>query len=199
MNSQSFPLVHPFDSDEGFDALLPLKIRKLSSTHWTPVEVAKRVAQFLVQSENSRILDIGSGVGKFCLTAATLSSGHFMGIEQRESLVRLSRKIAHKYQIDRAEFICANILSIDFKEYDAFYFFNSFQENLDLSNRIDDDVQYNPSQYKAYNEHLFEQFGALPQGTRVATYCSPSIIIPEHYVMVRSEIKGKLKFWEKRY
>ena len=199
MDSLSFSQVSPFDTDEDFDAALPLKIRKLSSTHWTPVEVAKRVAQFLAQSENRKILDIGSGVGKFCLTAASASAGHFTGVEQRDALVRLSRKIAQKYHIDRAEFLCANILSVDFKEYDAFYFFNSFQENLDLSNRIDDDVQYNPSQYKAYNEHLFEQFRALPQGTRVATYCSPSAMIPEHYVVVRSEIKGKLKFWEKRY
>jgi SAM-dependent methyltransferase len=199
MNSQSFPSVHPFGSDEGFDALLPLKIKKLSSIHWTPFEVAKRVAQFLVQHEKSRILDIGSGVGKFCLTAATVSSGHFTGVEQRESLVRLSRKIAQKYQISRAEFVHANVLTIDFKHYDAFYFFNSFQENLDPNNRIDDDVNYNPSRYTAYNQYLIEQFGLLPQGARIASYCSPSSIIPEHYVMVRSEIKGKLKFWEKRY
>lgn len=199
MNSESFSSVYPFDSDEGFDAILPLKIKRLSTTHWTPVDVAKRVAHFLVGHENTKVLDIGSGVGKFCLTAATVSSGHFTGVEQREALVKLSRKLAHRFHIDRAEFIQANILSIDFRAYDAFYFFNSFEENLNLTDRIDDDVQYNPSRYKAYSRYLFEQFEVLPQGTRIATYCSPSSIIPEHYVMLGSDIKGKLKFWEKRY
>ena len=199
MNSASSPSVYPFNSDEGFDALLPIKIKKLSSTHWTPVAVAKRAARFLVKHENSRVLDIGSGVGKFCLTSATVSSAYFTGVEQREPLVKLSRKIAHKYQLNRAKFLHANILSIDLKEYDAFYFFNSFEENLNLTDRIDDNAQYNPSQYQEYSEYLYEQFQILPQGTRIVTYCSPSSIIPEHYVMVGSEGNGKLKFWTKLY
>lgn len=199
MNPHNFSPVYPFDTDEDFDALLPLKIKKLSYRHWTPVSIAKRAAHFLAQNEHSRVLDIGSGVGKFCLTAATVSVGHFTGVEQRDALVRLSNKIAQKYSIHRAEFLSANILSIDLKEYDAFYFFNSFEENRDLTDRIDDEVVYNPSRYSTYSQHLYEQFELLPKGTRIATYCSPSTIIPDHYVLVASESKGKLKFWEKRY
>jgi len=199
MNSSSFSPVSPFDTDEDFDSALPLKIRKLSSRHWTPVHVAKRAAHFLVQTENSRILDIGSGVGKFCLAAASASAGHFTGVEQRDALVRLSKKIAQKYHIDRAHFLHANILTVDFTEFDAFYFFNSFEENRDLTDKIDDEVFYNPSRYAVYSLYLYEQFESLPRGTRIATYCSPVAIIPDQYVMVGSEVKGKLQFWEKKY
>jgi SAM-dependent methyltransferase len=199
MDSSSFSPTSLFDTDEDFDAALPLKIRKLSSRHWTPVIVAKRAAQFLAQNDESRILDIGSGVGKFCLTAATTSAGHFTGVEQRDALIRLSRKIAQKHHINNAYFLHANILTIDFRQFDAFYFFNSFEENRDPTDKIDDEVIYSPSRYAAYNLYLYEQFESLPIGTRIATYCSPTAIIPDQYVMVESEIKGKLKFWEKKY
>lgn|SRR5690606_1200396 len=199
MTHKNCPSVYPFDSDEQFDAVLPLKIKKLSSTHWTPVEVAKRAAEFLVQHDNSKILDIGSGVGKFCLTAAAVSPGHFTGVEQREFLVHLSKKLAQKLRIKRAEFIHANILSIDFQAYDGFYFFNSFEENLNLMDKIDDDAEYNPARYKAYSQFLLDQFEMMPLGTRIATYCSPSSIVPLQYVMLNSDPKDKLKLWEKRY
>lgn len=189
----------PIDSDEELDALFPLKIRKLSSRHWTPVSIAKRIAAFFAQHGNSRILDIGSGVGKFCLVAASVSSAHFIGVEQRESLVRLSRKIALKHRVERVEFLHSNILSINFRDYDGFYFFNSFEENRSLTDRIDDEVDLNRYLYHHYSRYLCGQLEGLPQGTKIVTYCSGSEIIPDNYVLLRTEIKGKLKFWEKRY
>lgn len=189
----------PHHSDEEFDAVYPLKIQTLSGTHWTPVEVAKLATDFLVQKEGTKVLDIGSGVGKFCLVAAALSSGYITGVEQRESLVRVSNKIAQRYQLDRAEFIHDNILSINFQNYDAFYFFNSFEENRDHSNLIDDEVSYSNQLYDDYSNYLYEQFDLLPLETRIATFCSESDIIPESYVMVRAERKGKLKLWIKKH
>src|SRR5690606_38228114 len=137
MTHKNCPSVYPFDSDEQFDAVLPPKIKKLSSTHWTPVEVAKRAAEFLVQHDNSKILDIGSGVGKFCLTAAAVSPGHFTGVEQREVLVLISKKVPQKLRTKRPAFIHANIRSLDFQAYDGFYFLNSVEESLNLMDKID--------------------------------------------------------------
>ena len=110
-------------SDEEFNTIYPLKIQKLSSRHWTPIKVAKRAAAFLAEQKDARILDIGSGVGKFCMVAAITSEGHFTGVEQREALVRLSNKISRRFQIPRVEFILADIRSIDFKDYNAFFTF----------------------------------------------------------------------------
>lgn len=200
MNSLASPLSQPLGTDEDFDALLPLKTRMLSSRHWTPVSIAVRAAEYLAQHEATKVLDIGAGVGKFCLVAASHSpKGEFFGVEQRESLVRLSKKLAQRCQIQRAHFIHANMLNIDFSNYDAFYFFNAFEETLDLTDKIDEDVQYNPNQYLDYTQYIHDQFEMLPIGTRIVTYCSPNSIIPEHYVMIASDVKGKLKFWEKKY
>jgi len=186
-------------SDEEFNTIYPLKIQKLSSRHWTPIKVAKRAAAFLAEQKDARILDIGSGVGKFCMVAAITSEGHFTGVEQREALVRLSNKISRRFQIPRVEFILADIRSIDFKDYNAFYFFNSFEENRDLTDSIDEDTRYDPSLYETNNQYLYKQFDSLPMGTRIVTYCTLPDIIPEAYVKIRSEIKGKLNFWIKRH
>src|SRR5690606_8986044 len=95
MNSLASPLSQPLGTDEDFDSLLPLKTRMLSSRHWTPVSIAVRAAEYLAQHEATKVLDIGAGVGKFCLVAASHSpKGEFFGVEQRESLVRLSKKLA---------------------------------------------------------------------------------------------------------
>src|SRR6478752_1214373 len=77
-----------FNSDVDFHRLYPIFIRQLSAMHWTPLNIARKVVQYLAQDESVRILDIGSGVGKFCLAAAHYSPlTQIFGIEQRESLV----------------------------------------------------------------------------------------------------------------
>ena len=62
-----------------FDRLLPFYWRRLSIMHWTPVHVARRAAQLLVTGPKTRVLDVGSGPGKFCLVGAMATLGHFTG------------------------------------------------------------------------------------------------------------------------
>jgi tRNA G46 methylase TrmB len=59
-----------FNSDVQFNQHYPLSIQLLAARHWTPLSVARKAANFLAAETNARILDIGSGIGKFCLAAA---------------------------------------------------------------------------------------------------------------------------------
>src|SRR4051812_11881562 len=52
-------------SDAAFDQVLPAWAQLVSKVHWTPLAVARRAAELLVRDPESRILDVGSGVGKF--------------------------------------------------------------------------------------------------------------------------------------
>src|SRR5436305_754412 len=71
-----------FRNDKAFDQLYPEHIRKLSQLHWTPVDIASKAADFLA-IPCARVLDIGSGVGKFCLAAGSFHPETlFFGIEQ---------------------------------------------------------------------------------------------------------------------
>ena len=55
-----------FGSDAQFNKLYPSSIQMLAQRHWTPLVVARKAAGFLAAESNVSVLDIGSGVEKFC-------------------------------------------------------------------------------------------------------------------------------------
>jgi cyclopropane fatty-acyl-phospholipid synthase-like methyltransferase len=116
--------------DEKFDQIYPERIRKLSPLQWTPVRVAAEAAKLLVTQPGTRVLDIGCGPGKFCLVAAALSDGHFTGVEQRADLAAAAREAAAALRLSNVEIVQDNITNIAFADYDAFYLFNPFEENM---------------------------------------------------------------------
>lgn len=185
-------------TDNDFDAIYPWKVRRLAASHWTPVSVAKTAAEFLVTRPGTRVLDIGSGAGKFCMIGAVLTTGHFTGIEQRSDLVELSKRLSGSHSLKNVEFINANVTSIEFNKYDAFYLYNSFQENIDSHNRIDDAVLLNPALYNAYTTHTQGQLSSLPPGTRLVTYYTSVNVIPQTFTQTDSRFDGHLNFWEKK-
>lgn len=187
-----------FKSDEIFNSLYPLPIKTVAEKHWTPIAVAEKAAAFLAVSSDEKILDIGSGCGKFCLVAAHLyPQTNFYGIEQREGLVSLSEQIAEKLQIENVFFTSNNITKIDFGGYDHFYFYNSFYENIASSQKIDNDVIYSEKLYDLYNRYLYKQLEKKPAGTRLVTYHSFGKEVPREFEIVHTDYNEYLKFWIK--
>lgn len=184
--------------DGQFDALYPLKMRKISGTQWTPVAVAEKAIEFLVQHPHTKVLDLGSGAGKFCIVAALCSKAKITGVEQRENLVLLSRKLALMNNVENVDFIHADIKDMNLRDYDAFYFFNSFEEKLNSKDKIDSHDQYDPDQYDHYSLLLKDKLDATPLGTRLVTYCGEGGIVPDSFTLLKNTNKGKLFFWEKR-
>lgn len=185
--------------DPLFNTLYPLRLKKLSERHWTSVEVAKLAADYLVDKPNCKVLDIGSGAGKFCLVGAASTKGLFYGVEQRKELVYLSQRIAKKYNINNVEFIHSNITEISFSDYNAFYFYNPFYENIDDSLLIDNKIIIDEKLYFSYSEYVENQLKKTPVGTRLVTYWSMWIEIPEGFDLEFTAYNGKLNFWEKKF
>lgn len=186
-------------ADQEFDVIYPAEIKDLSRKHWTPVAIAKLAAEFLAERPGTRVLDIGSGAGKFCLVGAAHTKGYFTGIEQRHDLAELSRRLAVTHRLHNTKFIHGNIRTVRFRDYDAFYFYNSFHENIDLHNKIDDRVTLDAKLYHLYSIHVVKQFASLPVGARVVTYCSPLNILPRSFRLIDSLHGGSLNFWEKAH
>ena len=120
-------------SDEKFDTIYPKSIQKLASDHFTPVEVAQTAAQFLVENAQTKVLDIGSGAGKFCFVGAACTTGQFIGVELRAHLHLVANQIAENRQLANVAFIHANITQVDFNEYQPFSFYNSFFHMMNSS------------------------------------------------------------------
>jgi len=187
-----------FSSDAQFNQLYPDSIQLLSHRHWTPLVVARKAANFLAAETNVKILDIGSGVGKFCLAAAHYKpNALYYGIEQRKGLVNHAEAAKEMLQIGNASFQNGNFTQIDFRNYDHFYFYNSFYENMMGTQKIDNSIDYSLELFHYYNRYLYKQLEQKPPGTRLAAFHGLEDEMPPDYHVVGVEIGGLLKFWIK--
>ncbi|MGC3943122.1 MAG: methyltransferase domain-containing protein [Chryseolinea sp.] len=185
-------------TDKEFDRIYPRNIQRLSDQHFTPLEIAKKAAAFLVRGAGTRVLDIGSGAGKFCFAGASSTTGNFVGIEQREDLVTLSNALATEHNINNVRFIHTNVMGIDFGDFDAFYLFNPFYENVRSGQRMDNAVLVSPSLFASYSAYTKNQLDIMPERTRLATYYTSRSMVPESYTLIETSDNGHLLLWEKR-
>jgi len=187
-----------FSSDLSFDQLYPKSIQELAYRHWTPLEVAKKAAEYLGSESKSKILDIGSGVGKFCLAAAHYRpNAMYYGIEQRKNLISYAETAKEKLGLNNVSFIQGNFTQIDFARYDHFYFYNSFYENLLGTPKIDNSLEYSGELFNYYNFYLYRQLGKMPEGTKLVTFHIVEDEMTEGYHIVGEDLENQLKYWVK--
>ncbi len=187
-----------FSTDEKFNQLYPSSIQLLAQRHWTPLDVAKKAADFLAAENQVKILDIGSGVGKFCLAAAHYKpSAFYYGIEQRKRLVNHAEAAKVMLHTENVSFVNGNFTQINFRNFDHFYFYNSFYENMKGTVKIDNSIDYSLELFNYYNRYLYKQLEQKPPGTRLASFHSLEDEMPEGYHIVGTEMNERLKFWIK--
>lgn len=184
-------------TDSEFDKVYPKRIIDLSSVHWTPIEIAKIALEWLQVNKKSHVLDIGSGVGKFCIIGATSSEGKFSGVEKRPDLVRIGKKICADKKLENVSFINSDITQIEFNKYNAFYYYNPFCEQIALDDFIDDTITFSHDKYRMYEDYVFSQLEKQPIGTRIVTYCSQRFALPSSYSLKNVSFNGSLALWVK--
>jgi SAM-dependent methyltransferase len=187
-----------FRTDAQLHYLYPESIQLLAHRHWTPLSIAQMVVQFLTPAKSVKVLDIGSGVGKFCLAGAYYEpAASFFGVEQRTDLIAHAEFARAMLGLKNAYFINCNFTQLDFKQYDHFYFYNSFYENLADTEKIDDNISYSYKLYNLYNRFLYKKLDEMPSGTRLATFHCLEDKIPASYHLIESKVGCLLKFWMK--
>lgn len=182
-----------FISDKKFDQIFTQAVRSSAADHFTPVNVARAAAKYLVADGPTNVLDIGAGAGKFCMIGALSTSGNFTGIEQHPDLCDAGNALIQKHQINSVQLIAANITSIDFKAYEAFYFYNAFHELISEMNTTAEDRLH----YKLNSAYVSAQLQEMPVGTRLATYYSLLKEVPASYALQSTKFSNNLKLWKK--
>ncbi len=182
----------------GFNNLLPQDLKQASQLYFTPIEVAQKAAAWLTENNEQKVLDIGSGIGKFCIAGARNFNCHFYGVEYRKSLVDIANELIEHYEINNVTMMHSNIIDIDFSEYDSFYFFNSFYENLETTHHLNNEVEIEEHLYQIYLDYTEQQLDKAKPGTRLVTYFGNNFEVPNSYVRVRDAFDGSLKLWIKQ-
>lgn len=188
-------------SDDEIDARLPDWVAELSRVHWTPVAVARCAAAFLTQHrrEQTHILDVGSGVGKFCVVAAATTGARCTGVERNARLVDVARAFAQQAGADGVQTRQAEMGDVDWTPFHAVYFYNPFAEQFIHDGLREKDEDCGWPLYCHYVRTAIAKLYLMPTGTRVATYHGFGATFPPGYQFVGGERFGEgiLRFYER--
>ncbi|MDP2343550.1 MAG: methyltransferase domain-containing protein [Deltaproteobacteria bacterium] len=186
-------------SDEDIDALLPERVRLLSSLHWTPVRVAQAAARFLAAGHApAHILDVGSGAGKFCAVGALSTGARFTGVERRPTLVQVAKDLAATLGANGVDFTVGRMEEIEWSRFTGVYFYNPFGEHfLCGDEHIDRSHPTGWAVYVHYVRAALSRLYLMPAGTRVVTYHGIGAPLPPGYDLVGGEkfAAGPLRFY----
>jgi SAM-dependent methyltransferase len=185
--------------DRVFDDVFPLDVRLRSAVYWTPVEVAVRAAKLLTERPGATILDVGAGVGKFCIVAAAVVDADVRGIEHRPHLVQIARDAAAKIGVTPS-FDHGTTADHDVARVDGFYFFNPFAENLCPGvDRLDATVELGETRFWRDLGATQEMLSRARIGARVVTFCGLGGELPSTFELAERERcgGGPLELWIK--
>jgi SAM-dependent methyltransferase len=188
-------------SDHAFDSLFDEKIQKLSGQHWTPVRIAARAASLLAQAGATRVLDIGSGIGKFCIVGALTTDAEFVGVERRGRLVAIARSAAASLGVSRATFVHANVESFPFHGFNGVYLYNPFYEQIAKHLvQIDGTIERSALVYIHFVRTTLAKLAALAPPAALVTFNGFGGYVPLDFEFLGDEPAGsaRLEIWVKR-
>jgi predicted RNA methylase len=160
-----------------------------SRIHFTPVRVALKVREWLGLDPDVRMLDVGSGCGKFCLILAASGPGSVAGIEQRPDLHMVAQTAARSMGLSNASFLCGRMEHLDWSEFNTFYFYNPFFDQTPFSGIL------SSSLLTAVEDKL----NSARSGSRVITYHGMGGPLPEDWRLTQAQEfgTGELVLWVK--
>jgi len=185
--------------DTLFDSILPIELRRQSRINWTPVSVARRAAQLLVSRPGARVLDVGSGAGKFCLVGALTTSGRYVGVERRSALAKTAAEIVRSFPDLDVRYVDGDMADLDWSPYDAIYLFNPFYENMLTLHGGELDRPTGLARFNHYVGVVESKLLLLRHATRVVTYHGFGGEFPDCFERVLKEEheSGNLELWVK--
>jgi SAM-dependent methyltransferase len=199
------PLDSPTDellaSDAAFDALYDQRIRRLSKRHWSPVAVATRAAKMLSGAGATRILDVGAGVGKFCIAGALATNAELVGVERRGDLVDIARATAARLGVSRATFVHADVADFSFEGFDGVFLYNPFFEQISHRLRlIDKTGERSRATYDALVRTTIEKLAAMRAPVALVTFAGFGGRVSPDFTFVGEEAASNdwLEMWIKR-
>ncbi len=184
-----------------FDRYLPEPMQRVSGNWWTPLPVVREIAGWIDAHGIRSILDIGAGVGKFCVATTLLTGIQCFGLEHRFQLLGAARNLARIFDVEgRVRFIHGALGERPLPVVDAFYLYNPFGENLfGDATRLDGTVELGADRFVRDIELVKGLLHRAPIGFHVVVYNGFGGRIPDGFEVLRSVRRRtlKLELWRK--
>lgn len=188
--------------DRDFDRFLPKRLRAASPQYWTPLRATTRAASWFDSLGVKKVVDIGSGTGKFCIASALQCKAEFVGVEQRAELVATARVVSQLYGVERrVSFLHETFGEVAPPEADAYYLFNPFEENVfGFRTWLDDSVEHSGARFERELQVTWSWLAAARPDTYVVTYNGFGRKLPASYELLRAarDLPCVLKLWRQR-
>jgi SAM-dependent methyltransferase len=189
-------------NDDVWDQMYPAHIRRLSALHWTPINLVRAVMEELQPRAQDHLLDLGSGVGKFCMMASLLCQAQITGVEQREQLHRIAVWCAKKLKLRQGlKFICQDAFDLDWDAFSIIYAYNPFQEHLQNHGApaIDETIALSDQTHGEIMAKMWHRLEGVRPGTKVVClYGWGGGFPPAYHLLGTQKPDAAVEIWQKR-
>lgn len=185
--------------DREFDCFLPDDVRAIAWRFWTPLAVVRRAVDWMDELGLDEAIDLGSGVGKFCIAAALMGAGRFTGIEHRPALVGTAGSLARRFSVeDRVSFSVGSLEPARLPSGPLYYLYNPFGENIAPDHEhFDHSVELSEQRFHREVAAVEAFLDQRPAGTYVLIYNGFGGRMPTGYRSIRADydLPNVLRLW----
>jgi SAM-dependent methyltransferase len=159
-----------------------------------------RAVKLLAPTRETRLLDVGAGVGKFCIVAAAMSGARVRGVERSPYFAQVARAAAVRLGVT-VDIADGTLEDEAPSSVDALYFFNPFAETPNVPGVVvegsRDELLARARRDVATAEAFLERADV---GTQVVTFFGFGGRMPRAFERVAREAcaGGVLDLWKKR-
>ena len=91
-----------------------------------------------------------------------------------------------------------NVAEIDFTNFNAFYLYNPFTENLFPFKKLNNEVELSNFLFYFYFNQTKQQLDRTKTGARLVTYHGDNFEVPKSFKEIKETEDGLLKLWIKK-
>lgn len=185
-----------FNNDNAFEECVLPQFRMASARHWIPLNACETVAKWLACFKDINILDIGSGVGKFCFLMSRLAPTHsYVGVEINNKLIEEAHRLQRVLKAENCDFIHSSFDELDFTKYDAFFFFNSFYEQLVNHGSSFGGRKFHRDTFNLFNDSLIKKLSLLKKGSIFISYQGYPEGLDVYFKLEKKDLEKELILW----
>ena len=139
----------------------------------TPLTTFDMIARKCQINKTDVVYELGSGSGRLCFWLKYFIGCKVMGVDYVPDFIAISNKVKKRYSITDVDFVCQDILDVDFSKASVVYYYGTMAD-------------------EAFIIKLIDKLKRLPKGSKVITVSYPlTNYVQEPFLKLEKTFKAK--------